>query len=78
MDLITFQDFEESENKKEFLSRAISNHLLNPMYQTAKSADAYDRQMNETIYNYVQTIFTLSGEAIEDFTASNKIGRAHV
>lgn len=71
MDLITFQDFEEATDKKAFIGRAISNHLLDPMYLTARSADAYDRQMNETIYNYVQTIFTLTGEPIEDFTASN-------
>lgn len=71
MELITFQDFEKDSDKKTFIGRAISNHILDPMYQTAKSADAYDRQLNETIYNYVQTIFTMTGEPIEDFTASN-------
>lgn len=71
MDLLTFQDFEKSTNKVGFLSRAITNHVLDPMYAMANSANLYDRQLNETIYNYVQLIFTLTGESIEDFTASN-------
>ena len=71
MNLITFQDFQKSSDKQAFLATAISRHLLDPMYRIAKSADLYDRQLNETIHSYVQTIFTLSGEPIEDFTASN-------
>lgn len=70
--LLTFQDFEkDAGDKAGFLSRAISSHVLGPVYQTAKSADLYDHQLNETIYNYVQMIFTLTGQSIEDFTASN-------
>jgi hypothetical protein len=71
MELITFQDFEKETNKTEFIGKAISNHLLTQEYQTAKSADLYDHQLNETIYNYVKMIFTMTGEPIEDFTASN-------
>lgn len=71
MELITYQDFEKDADKKRFLSRAISNHLLDPMYKIAVSADLYDHQLNETINNYVKVIFTLTGEPIEDFTASN-------
>ena len=41
------------------------------MYLTAKSADEYDHQRNETIINYVKTIFTMTGTPVEDFTASN-------
>lgn len=35
------------------------------------SADTYDRQENDTIMNYVKTVFSLTGTKIQDFTASN-------
>lgn len=69
--MITFQDFEKETNVAEFISMAITAHIGSDEYKIAKSADNYDRQKNETIYNYVQMIFTLTGSAIEDFTASN-------
>lgn len=67
----TFQDFEKAVDKEEFILDAISNHKNSTMYKTAKSANMYDRQMNETIYNYVRTIFSATGNTIEDFTAAN-------
>lgn len=69
--MITFQDFERAGDKTAFLLNAIDNHKASQQYAIAKTADTYDRQMNETIYNYVHMIFTLSGAPIEDFTASN-------
>ena len=71
MSLLTFQDFEKSDDKMVFMVRAITAHELSPLCRTARDADLYDRQKNKTIYNYVQTIFSLTGQPIEDFTASN-------
>lgn len=70
----TFQDFEKAGrtgNKEEFISSAIAEHILGPVYQTARDADLYDRQRNRTINEYVRILFTLTGSPVEDFTASN-------
>ena len=74
--MITFQDFqrralEGGQALVEFVAFAIAEHKNSELYLTAKMADEYDRQKNTTIYNYVRTIFSASGEAIEDFTATN-------
>ena len=69
--MITYQDFEAANNKLAFVWQAISLHTQDTMYKEAIRADKYDHQKNETIYNYIQTIFSLTGAPIEDFTASN-------
>ena len=69
--MLTFQDFEAATDKKGFISLAIQEHLGNPAYKTARTADLYDHKLNETINNYVRTIFTLTGTPVEDFTAAN-------
>ena len=68
----TFQDFlKAGSNKTEFINQAINSHITDPICKVARDADLYDRQRNKTINEYVQTIFTLSGSPVEDFTASN-------
>lgn len=69
--MITFQDFEKETNIPKFIATAINAHLQSDEYKIAKCADNYDKQKNETIYNYTKTIFTLLGASVEDFTASN-------
>lgn len=69
--MITFQDFEKETDIEKFIGIAITSHLNSDNYKIAKSADNYDHQKNELIYDYVRLIFTLTGEAVEDFTASN-------
>lgn len=71
--LYTFQDFEKDKNSSVItaIQNAITHHLSSDAYKMAKSADAYDHQLNETIYNYVRMIFTMTGTPVEDFTASN-------
>lgn len=69
--MYTYQDFINEPNKLNAINSAISHHLNSDIYKTAKSADEYDHQRNETIINYVKTIFTLTGTPVEDFTASN-------
>lgn len=69
--MLTFQDFEKETDKAQFVSTAIAEHLRSEEYRIAKSADEYDHQRNETVYNYVRIVFSLLGTPIEDFTASN-------
>lgn len=69
--MLTFQDFLERSDTEQFIAQAIANHMSTDLYRTALSADKYDRQQNETIYNYVRTIFTDTGSEAVDFTAAN-------
>ena len=69
--MLTFQDFLEEPNVLDFIGKAINQHVSSEDYKTAISADNYDRQKNETIYNYVRTIFTGTGSQVVDFTAAN-------
>lgn len=69
--MLTFQDFEKATNKTAFVGKAIQEHTGSRACKIARSADMYDRQLNETINNYVRMIFTMTGTPIEDFTASN-------
>lgn len=69
--MITYQDFERASNKPEFIMSTIREYTKSEMYTTAELANKYDHQKNETITQYVKTIFSLTGTPIEDFTASN-------
>lgn len=69
--LITFQEFEAATDLMSFIHDAVDRHKSGVLYNIARDADKYDRQQNPTINTYVQTIFTLTGEPVEDFTASN-------
>lgn len=71
MEMKTFQDFESSQDRLGFLQAAIDEHVQSRPVALARMADRYDRQLNDTIMNYVQTILSLSGQPIEDFTCSN-------
>lgn len=71
MESYTYQDFEEARDKRQFVMSAINAHASSELCKTAELADLYDKQRNPTIENYVQTIFSLSGNPVEDFTASN-------
>lgn len=70
--MLTYQDFlKEQGDVAGFIHKAIGQHIMTDMYKIAKSADRYDHQKNETIYNYVRTIFTATGSEVVDFTAAN-------
>ena len=70
--ILTYQDFLEQQNNIEgFISKAINQHVSSESYKIAVMADNYDRQLNDTIYNYVRTIFTSTGSEVVDFTAAN-------
>jgi len=69
--LLTYQDFLEEPNVLDFIGKAINQHVSSEDYKIAQEADAYDRQKNTTIYNYVRMIFTSTGAPVQDFTAAN-------
>lgn len=69
--MYTYQDFVNEPDVIRAVINAITNHRNSDEYKTALSADKYDKQQNETINNYVKTIFSLTGVPVEDFTASN-------
>ena len=72
--MFTFQDFEKAKATEGVVSaiqNALTQHIGSQAYRTAVSADNYDHQKNDTIYNYVQVIYSMTGSPIEDFTASN-------
>lgn len=69
--LYTFQDFVVAKDRAAFIWSAIERHKQSDFYKTALTADLYDKQKNVTINNYVNTIFTLSGAKVENYTASN-------
>lgn len=69
--MLTYQDMIAEGANADFVVKAINYHKSSELYRVAVSADNYDHKRNETILNYVRTIFTMAGSPVEDFTASN-------
>lgn len=69
--MLTFQDFEKATDKLDFLQRLIAEHRGSEVVQTALIADEYDKQRNTTINSFVQKIYTLKGQAVENKFATN-------
>lgn len=69
--MLTYQDFEKAQSRVEFIKKLIAEHEAGELVHTARDADEYDRQKNTTIRNFVQTIFSASGNRIENVVASN-------
>lgn len=70
--MITYQDFlERKDNPSAFISWAIGQHIASDEYKIACSADNYSAERNETILNFIKTVYGIHGQEIEDFTASN-------
>lgn len=69
--MLTFQDFEQAQDKPGFVLEAIKHHVASKAYRIACDADLYDRQMNKTINAFVKKIYNLSGCKFPDSTASN-------
>lgn len=69
--MLTFQDYEKAPDKLEFLQKLITDHKGTPLVDTAVTADEYDRQRNTTINTFIQRIYTLKGQPVENRFASN-------
>lgn len=80
---LTYQDFEKTTDRAEFVLSAINSHKSSDAYKTALMADKYDRQENVTVNEYARTIYSMrktrdddgkvkaSAVQSEDTTASN-------
>ena len=69
--MLTYQDFERSADRIEFIARLIAQHEGSEMVKTAKIADEYDAQRNVTIGEYVQKIYNAAGIPVHNYIASN-------
>lgn len=74
--MVTYQEFLEAKEKgdsamKDFLLKAINRHKSSEEYKIAVDADAYDKQQNTTILNYIKYMYNSMGDKVEDVTASN-------
>ena len=72
--LLTYQDYLTAVEKGKqltFIRDAITNHRNSDGFKMAEIADEYDAQRNVTINDAVRRIYSLTGVAVEDFTASN-------
>lgn len=67
----TFQDFEKMGANPATVKALIEEWIKGEICQTALEADEYDAKRNPFIRRYVNTIFSLTGEPLQDFTASN-------
>ena len=54
--MLTYQDFEKATDVVAFINRAIGEHIASAQYRTAIDADAYNRQLNVTIYRLARLI----------------------
>ena len=69
--MLTYQDYEKAPDKLEFLLKLIKEHKTSSEVKTALVADEYDRQRNTTINTFIQRIYTVKGQAVENRFASN-------
>ena len=56
---------------RDFLLTSINRHKASEEYKIAVDADAYDKQQNTTILNYIKYMYNSMGDKVEDVTASN-------
>lgn len=73
--MLTYQDFEKVRENPvkctEFVEKLIGEHRGSKVTKMAHDADEYFAQRNITINEYVKVLYTQSGRAVQDFTASN-------
>lgn len=70
----TYQDFKAAVEKGQmldFISQAISEHRSSDAFRTALDADEYEAQRNVTISKWAKYLYTMTGQKVTDFTASN-------
>lgn len=69
--MITYQDYEKESDKAAYIAKIIREHERDELTRTARLADEYDAQRNVFIKTFVQTMFSASGQRMENFVASN-------
>ena len=68
--IITAEDLRAAASPEGFAQNAVERHMQSEMYRNAVDADEYYRQRNVTISRFTRRIFSATGEAADDFTAS--------
>ena len=70
--ILTFQDFQQHEkDRAKWIGSAIAQYMRSDDYKTAVDADAYEAERNTTINEYVRMVYSITGVATPDFTATN-------
>lgn len=67
----TFQDFEAAPNKVKFIETAIAQYRSSDEYKFALEANEYYKQRNVAILESIKKLYTLTGSAVPDYTATN-------
>lgn len=73
--MYSWQDFEKEKvgDVSRAIHRAISENKGSDMVRTAVVADAYDRQQNVTITNFVKMLYTRNGQIPDVFSSNHRI-----
>ena len=73
--MVNYQDLlkvpDRTQDKIDFVHRAIQMHKNTDLYNIAVIADQYDRQKNPTIVNYQKLLYTVTGKAVVDNYSAN-------
>lgn len=72
--MLTFQDYQNAEDKLAFIKRAIYEYRSGETFQLAMIADDYEAQKNRTIYAYTKYLYSATGvKTVDTFSSNNKI-----
>jgi hypothetical protein len=70
----TFQDFQKTGDRLDFIRQAIVEYRGSETYQIAVVADEYERQRNRTITQYVKYLYDATGRSkVDTFSSNNRI-----
>lgn len=69
--MLTYQDFLHAGDRAKFIGALIDEYIKSEAYRIATLADLYDKRRNKTINEAYRKLYTPSGMAYEDFTATN-------
>ena len=68
--IIIYDELEQAQDLPGFIGHAIERHMQSEMWRNAVTANEYMRQRNVTIAQFTQRLYSATGQAAEDFTAS--------
>lgn len=69
--MLTYQDFLSASDRAKFIDAMITDYERGETYRIAKLADLYDKRRNKTINEAFKKLYTASGMAVQDYTATN-------
>ena len=69
--LITWQDYESSTDKTQWIRESISKYINSEEYKKAKTEEAYMAGNNVKITQTIKVLYDLSGNSVTDTTAAN-------